>query len=247
MDTRHIFQFGETDSTNSKAHELARQGYPEGTLILADHQTSGRGQFGRTWHSPDGKGVYLSLVLRPDTSPARIPGITLLTAVCLAETFSESHGLEISIKWPNDILVRGRKLSGILTEMVLTGDILDYVIVGVGINLTQGMDDFPEEIRPHATSFMLEVCSYPDREAIIAEFLERFEKAYRVFLERGIDSFAGRWTSLSGMMGRIIAVESAGATMEGTAAGIDDMGALLVRCRDGCIRRIISGRISLIG
>lgn len=244
---RHLFHFRETDSTSNRAHELARKGYPEGTVVLADSQTMGRGQLGRSWYSPKGKGIYLSLILRPDTNPARMPGITLMTAVCLAEAFTDTCGVVASIKWPNDLLVRGRKLSGILTEMALTGETLDYVIVGVGINLTHGEDDFPEEIRSRSTSIMMETGTLPDRTSIVGSFLGRFERAYREFLEEGSGSFAERWKSLSGMVGKAVVVEYAGTVLEGTVSGIDEIGALLVRDRDGRDRRILSGQVSLVG
>jgi BirA family biotin operon repressor/biotin-[acetyl-CoA-carboxylase] ligase len=175
-----------------------------------------------------------------------MPGITLMTAVCLAEAFMETCGLEISIKWPNDIHVRGRKLSGILTEMVMAGGTLDYIIVGVGINLSHGEDDFPEEIRCSATSIMMETGSCPGQTPVIKAFLERFERAYQVFVDRGVESIVQRWSDLSGMIGRHVLVESAGPALDGTISGIDDEGALIVRCTDGCERSILSGHITLL-
>lgn len=242
---RHLFCFAQTDSTNTRAHELARAGYPEGTMVLADSQSAGRGQFNRVWHSPAGKGIYLSLILRPKASPALMHGITLMTAVCLAETFREACSLEVCIKWPNDILARGRKLSGILTEMVTTGDALDYVIVGVGINLTHAEQDFPEEIRCSATSVFMETGSCQGGVSLIRTFLQRFDAAYRAFLRSGIESVISKWCDLSGMVGRHVRVETAGTSLSGTVSGVDEDGFLVVRCADGSERRVLSGDVTL--
>lgn len=246
LSAEHLFHFADIDSTSSRAHELARQGYPEGTLVLADCQTMGRGQHGRGWHSAQGKGAYLSLLLRPCAKPAHMTGLTLMTAVCLAEAIMETCGVAASIKWPNDLLVRGRKLSGILTEMSLTGEAIDHVIVGVGINLSHEEHDFPEEIRRQSTSIRMESGSHPGRATVVHAFLVRFTRAYRGYLEQGFASFASRWEDLSCMTGRAVRVACAGSAIEGIATGIDETGALVVRCTEGSEHMIVSGQVTLV-
>ena len=233
-----VFHYTETDSTNMRAHALARQGSPEGTIVIADSQTAGRGQFGRSWHSPPGKGIYLSVILRPKIPPMRMLGATLMSAVCLADVLKGLCRIDAAIKWPNDLLVRGRKISGILTEMSSKGGVLDYFIVGVGINLAHTREDFPPEIRDKATSVLLETGSVCDRTNLVTAFLRVFHLSYREYLENGPASFADRWNTLSATNGKRVRIRHAGTHNEGIFMGIDDNGAVLIRGDDGLIRRL---------
>jgi len=147
---RDIVYFTETDSTNTRAKDLAARGAPEGTLVISERQTKGRGRKGRSWFSPSQGGIYTSLILRPSISPSEAPKITLLSAVVVAETLRSLTGLSAIIKWPNDILINGKKIAGILTEMSTEMDAIDYIVVGLGLNVNT--PDFPDDIREKATS-----------------------------------------------------------------------------------------------
>ncbi|HOM28639.1 MAG TPA: biotin--[acetyl-CoA-carboxylase] ligase [Deltaproteobacteria bacterium] len=241
-----VIHVRETLSTNSLAHSLARLGHPEGTVVIADSQTAGRGQFGRSWHSAEGKGLYLSVILKPAMRAARMSGITLVTAVCLAQALRDDCGIHACIKWPNDILARGKKLAGILTEISITGDELDHLVVGVGVNLDHEAHDFPPEIRDKATSIRLEAGGKDGSASFVAAFLEAFYRGYREFLATGFDAFRGRWNSMSAMTGKRVLVRHAGGLhLEGVSLGVDSQGALVVLCPGGQRKRVLSGEIEL--
>jgi BirA family biotin operon repressor/biotin-[acetyl-CoA-carboxylase] ligase len=170
---RDIVYFTETDSTNTRAKDLAVRGAPEGALVLSEKQTKGRGREERNWFSPSRDGIYLSLILRPTIPPREAPMITLLTAVAVAEALLSLTRLKIAIKWPNDILVGGKKLAGILTEMTTQGDSIDYVVVGLGLNVNTPR--FPDNIRDKATSMLIETQKRFSRVRIIREYLKWYE------------------------------------------------------------------------
>jgi BirA family biotin operon repressor/biotin-[acetyl-CoA-carboxylase] ligase len=238
-----IIYFRETDSTNTRAKELAVQGAPEGTLVVSEAQTGGRGRKGREWFSPSKGGIYLSLILRPTISPAEAPKITLLTAVAIAEALLILTQLEVRIKWPNDILVNGKKLVGILTEMSTDMDEIDYVVVGLGLNVnTPG---FPEDISDKATSLFIEAGKQFSRARLVAEFLKWEEHYYELFQEVGFEPVIKRWKELSNIIGKIIAVEMIDQTLMGEVEDIDSDGFLILRDNRGKSHRIISGDVTL--
>jgi len=180
---KDIIYLNETDSTNTRARELAAQGTPEGTLVIAEKQTNGRGRRGRSWFSPPGGGIYFSLILRPIISPSETPRITLMTAVVLAETLISLMKLKLKIKWPNDILVNGKKLAGILTEISTEMDAVNYIIVGIGLNVNTQFEDLPKEIKKTATSILIETGKQFPRVKLIQHYLKLYEKYYET-LER---------------------------------------------------------------
>jgi BirA family biotin operon repressor/biotin-[acetyl-CoA-carboxylase] ligase len=182
---RDIAYFTETDSTNTRAKNLAVGGAPEGALVLSEKQTRGRGREERNWFSPSRDGIYLSLVLRPAIPPGEAPRITLLTAVAVAEALLSLTRLKIAIKWPNDILVGGKKLAGILTEIGTQGDSIDYVVVGLGLNVN--MPRFPDDIRDKATSMLIETGKRFSRVNVIREYLKWYEAYYEVFKNIGFE------------------------------------------------------------
>ena len=238
-----IIYFRETDSTNARAKELAARGAPEGTLIVSEKQTQGRGRKGREWFSPSKGGIYLSLILRPPLSPAEAPKITLLTAVATAEALLSLTHLEVNIKWPNDILVNGKKLVGILTEMSTDMDKIDYVVVGLGLNVnTPG---FPEDIRDKATSLFIETGKQFLRPRLVAKFLKWEEHYYEVFKKVGFEPVITRWKELASIIGKSIAVEMIDQTLLGEVQDIDSNGFLILRDNRGRSHRIISGDVIL--
>jgi BirA family biotin operon repressor/biotin-[acetyl-CoA-carboxylase] ligase len=241
VSTEHIHHLKETDSTNKRAHELAIAGSPEGTVVIADCQTAGRGQFGRSWHSPKGKGIYLSIILRPAKPPEVMSGMTLITGLCIARMLKSVCNLYVNIKWPNDITVRRRKLAGVLTEMSATRCMVDYIIVGVGMNLLQTKDDFTPELRERATSVFMETGVRYERAAISASFLAMFHELYREYLEKGLQGFTEMINSRLEDIGQKVIVDHGSRIITGTLIGIDQTGAMILINEDGRRQRIVSG------
>ncbi len=196
-----LYFYDEIGSTNDRAMELAERHSPEGTIVIADSQSRGKGQMGRTWHSPRGTGIYLSMILRPAVPPRDALKITLLCAVAAAETLIQLTGLEVRIKWPNDIMVNGKKIAGILAEMNAGKNCVNYVIAGVGINVTTREEMFPEAIRNIATSVLIESGREISRAEMVRIFLEKFELRYLAFLRGESEGILARWKEYAGIMG----------------------------------------------
>jgi len=241
---RDIAYFTETDSTNTRAKNLAVGGAPEGALVLSEKQTRGRGREERNWFSPSRDGIYLSLVLRPAIPPGEAPRITLLTAVAVAEALLSLTRLKIAIKWPNDILVGGKKLAGILTEIGTQGDSIDYVVVGLGLNVN--MPRFPDDIRDKATSMLIETGKRFSRVKVIREYLKWYEAYYEVFKNIGFEPIRKRWRELTNMIGQQITVEMIDKRYSGEVQDIDKDGALIITDRTGKSHRIIFGDVTVI-
>ncbi len=265
---RSLYYYDETDSTNARIGELAGAGAPDGTLAVADKQTAGRGRRGRGWDSPPGMNIYMSLLLRPDMDPSDAPMITILMALAVCESVTEVTGGENAgdtavlrgavacgdipaarIKWPNDIVIRGRKVCGILTEMNMEAGHISGVIVGVGINVNQGERTlFPEEIRDTATSLKLECGHAIDRSILIAMIMERFEDLYGRFTDSGdLAYLTDRYDELLVSRDREVRVLDPQGEYTGISRGIDDRGELLVETPDGEVHRVYAGEVSVRG
>jgi BirA family biotin operon repressor/biotin-[acetyl-CoA-carboxylase] ligase len=241
-----IVHFSETDSTNSRAKELAGRETPEGTIVLAERQTVGRGRRGRSWFSPDGSGLYLSLVLRPKVVPAEAPKMTLMTAVAVCDVLIPYLPSLPRVKWPNDILVGGRKIAGILTEISTEPDAIDYVVVGLGLNVNVPARQFPKEIRDKATSILVETGKVHSRAAILRSFLEHFERIYALFREGRFRLILDRWKAFAGTTGQRARVDQIGRVLTGEIQDVDENGSLLLRDEKGNLHRIVSGDITYL-
>ncbi len=242
---QEIACFKQTDSTNIRARELAVNGAPEGTIVIAESQTAGRGRKGRHWFSPVKGGIYMSLVLRPQLSPADAPRITLMTAVALAQALIASTDINIKIKWPNDILTNGKKLSGILTEISTEMDMVDYVIVGVGLNVNMTADKFKGELEDIATSLRIETGMEFDRSTLVRTVLEKFEQTYDLFNTQGFAPIIDRWKTLSGIIGKIITIDVLGKIHKGRVIDVDNSGILITEDENGKQHRFYSGDVTL--
>jgi len=243
---REIISLAEADSTNLRAKDLAAGGAPEGTVVLAERQTEGRGRKGRSWFSPAGAGIYLSLVLRPTMAPSDAPGITLMTGVAAAEALFSVTRLDTRIKWPNDILVRGKKIAGILTEISTEMDRIDHVVVGLGLNVNMPRESLAEELRERATSVLIETGMYHARVKLVQAFLERFETYYRILQDQGFEPIRNRWKELANIIGRRINVEMIGKAQTGRVLDVDTDGVLILEDDQGGIHRIASGDVTLL-
>jgi BirA family biotin operon repressor/biotin-[acetyl-CoA-carboxylase] ligase len=236
------FHFASIDTTMREAARRAAEGAPEGTLVSADEQTAGRGRFGRIWRSEPGVGLYFSLVLRPRVAPADSAALTLACGLGVARGVGDAAGVVCDIRWPNDVMLRDRKLAGILVEMNAEGDRLRYVIAGVGINVNQ--ETVPEELAETATSLRIETgCEYL-RDAVLDAVLRRMDDYYRMFVERGpapvIDAFT---RASSYAKGKRVVIEGAGRPLEGVTAGLDSRGQLLLRTTEGKIEPVVAGSV----
>ena len=243
---RNIVFENEVDSTNRLARDLAISGAVEGTLVVAESQSGGRGRKGRNWHSPPGEGIYVSLVLRPRFQPAEAPKMTLLTGVALAESLIPIVHSRVTIKWPNDVLAGGKKVAGILIEASTEIDSIEYMIVGVGLNVNTPMGRFPAELRERATSIALEIGHEVDRTEILRAFLKRLEYNYDRIGREGFVPVIKRWRELSDMAGKHVRVHSFDRSLEGAIAGIDDEGVLLVKASEGTLHRVIAGDVEYL-
>ncbi|MBN2514741.1 MAG: biotin--[acetyl-CoA-carboxylase] ligase [Deltaproteobacteria bacterium] len=236
----------ETDSTNLRAKELADQGAPEGTVVISEKQTSGRGRRGRSWFSPAEKGIYASLILRPSLPPNEAPKIVLLTSVAAAEALSIRTKLPVTIKWPNDILVKGKKIAGILIDIETEMDAVNYVIVGLGLNVNIPYHSLPESIRNDATSILIETGKQTPRKDIIREYLRLCEKYYEQFNEGRFQEILERWEKYANIIGQRIRVDLAGKTHMGNVSHIDPDGVLVIIDSDGRTHRIFSGDMTVM-
>ena len=234
-------------STNDLAKELARQGAPEGLLVLADQQTAGKGRLGRAWSTPPGAAIAMSLVLRPDLPLHQAPRITLAAAVAVAEAVREVADLAAGIKWPNDVLLRGRKLCGILTEMEAEMDRVSFVVVGIGVNVGLRREEMDPAFRETATSLAEEGAVGVRRAALVQAILARLEQSCDDLLAGRFPQVLDRWRALSVTLGqpvRVLGVDGL-AVLEGVAEQVDEDGALLVRDYGGRVHRVFSGEVSL--
>ena len=237
--------FPALDSTNTTAHELALNGAPEGDVVIADAQFKGRGRLERTWQSPAGQNLYVSLILRPPISPASAPQITLMAGVAVAEMLAPYCPERVALKWPNDILIGGKKICGILTEMKSSGGAVDFVILGIGINVNMTRDSFEEALRDTATSLKIERGETVDRLVAAGRLFELIEKWYRIFLNAGFEGIRDRFLAYTDMMGRQIRVVFRDDVLTGSVAGIDKDGTILMKNGEGIIQRVAAGDVFL--
>jgi len=241
-----IIYFRETDSTNVRAKYLAGNGAPEGTVVVAEKQTQGRGRKGRYWFSPPGEGIYTSIILRPPISPNEAPKLTLMASVAVAEALLSLTSLKVNIKWPNDILINGRKVAGILTEISTDMDRIDYVVIGVGVNVNTPREGLPPDLAQTATSILMETGKPFPRIALLRAYLEWLEIYYETFKTKGFDPVMSRWKNLADIIGRRISVDLMDRVRMGEVLDIDKDGFLILRDREGTIERIISGDVTLL-
>ncbi|HKS39561.1 MAG TPA: biotin--[acetyl-CoA-carboxylase] ligase [Blastocatellia bacterium] len=238
-----VLRFESLPSTNDLAREMAQSGEGEGLVILARQQTAGRGRQGRSWSSPPGEGLYVSLVLRPDITPLNSPVITLAAAVAVAETLEQDYRISSDIKWPNDVLARGRKICGILVESAIEANKLLYAIMGIGVNL--GQREFPAELKETATSLLIESEQLVTPDEFLKPLLERLEYWYRQATAQPPEVIA-RWEAMSSYARNcVVRVESSDSIIEGTTRGLTAKGALVIEMAGGERREIVSGEVKL--
>ena len=243
---RDIRYFSRIDSTNRFARQIAEEGAPDGTLVIADEQTAGRGRQGRHWVTPPGEAIAFSLLLRPSIAPERISMVTLVMGLAVVRAVNALYGADAGIKWPNDAVIDGKKICGILTEMSAEIDQVHSIVIGVGINANQS--EFPEEIRDIATSLRIELGHEVSRAELIAGIMEQFERLYARFEEDGdLSGIADEYNSLCLNSGRAVRVLDPKGEYTGTGRGINARGELEVERADGTTAQIYAGEVSVRG
>jgi len=239
-----LLYFRELTSTNDIAKELAVRGAREGTVIVAETQTSGRGRLKREWISPEG-GLWLSVLLRPKTEPKHAPKLTLMTSVAVAKTICKLFPLKAEIKWPNDVLVNHKKVCGILTEAKTRREALVFVIVGIGINANFNVNALPVSLRDSSTTLKEELKKEIERESLLRTLLEETESYYDMFTEEKFDNILQEWRNSASFLGSYVEIVSHTEKIKGWAMDIDRNGALMVKLKDRTMRRVLSGDITI--
>lgn len=244
---RHIHHFDVVDSTQIIAHKLAQEGAPDGTIVIGEEQTAGRGRMARPWESAHGTGIWMTVIVRPDVTPQQASSYTLVVAVAVTKAIKTLYkNVEPAIKWPNDLLINGKKCTGILTEMQAEADCVQALLVGIGINANQVENDFSPEIAEIATSLRLAAGEEINRAALVATILQYLEYYTELFVKEGFARIKTLWEQSSCTIGQRIEVTTLRERFEGIASGITDEGVLQLTQDNGTVRTIYSGDIRII-
>jgi BirA family biotin operon repressor/biotin-[acetyl-CoA-carboxylase] ligase len=242
---RDIRVFQQTTSTNDVIEKLARDGVKEGAVVFAETQTRGRGRLGRRWLSPAGKGLWFSLLLRPDMLPQEATRLTVASATALRRAIAMFEGLEPQIKWPNDILLRGRKTAGILTELSAELDHVKYVVLGIGVDVNLNASEFPEELRKVATSIKAELGRSVSRAELAVSILKELDRDYGRLAAGDFAAVADEWEEHCGTLGQNVLIRTGERRLRGRAESLGEEGALLLRTEHGMIERVTGGDVTL--
>jgi len=241
---RNLYHFYKVDSTNAFAGRLLAHGHkvPDGTVVIAESQTAGRGRLGRSWHSESESGLYFSMILRPRVPPSLAPFFTLATAVAMHNAIERDTRVDVDIKWPNDLLVGGKKICGVLAEIQAELDMVKILIIGVGLNVNHAK--LPDDIAERATSLRIASGRIQSRLEIFAEFIEEFEGLYRQFEKAGPATIIEQWTQYSSFAnGRRIEINDGVRVIHGVTRGLNPLGALRVENNEGKVEEVYSGDV----
>ena len=242
---RDIRVFEQTTSTNDVIEKLARDGVKEGVVVFAESQTKGRGRLGRKWISPTHKGLWFSLLLRPNLRPQEATQLTVASATALRRAIHSETGLNPEIKWPNDILVHGKKVAGILTEMSAELDRIQHIILGIGVNVNTSASEFQPELRKLATSLKIESGRAISRADLATAILYELDRDYAHVCTGGFTALANEWEAHCTTIGRNVTIQIGGRRLRGRAESLSDDGALLLRTEHGHLESIIGGDVTL--
>jgi BirA family transcriptional regulator, biotin operon repressor / biotin---[acetyl-CoA-carboxylase] ligase len=242
---KHIIHFFKVDSTNRVALDLGHAGEPEGVVVLAEEQTDGRGRSGRSWHSERAAGIYVTLLLRPRLAPVQAPLLTMMAGLSAHTAVQRVTGLSVDLKWPNDLLIQGKKVGGILTEMHAEPTLVRFVIVGIGINVNQ--QKFPGELAASSTSLRIETGSGQSRLEVLVQLLREFERDYKELVNDGPAKMLKRFEATSSFArGKRVRVTNGKDSFAGVTAGLEDSGLLRVTRENGEITTVIAGDVTEI-
>lgn len=242
---KQIFFLHEVDSTNNLAKELAGYGAVEGTVVIAETQKTGRGRKGREWCSPKGS-LYFSVILRPECDSCEVVKLVFVAGLAVAEVLSKKYGLEVAVKWPNDVLVNEKKICGLLSEMSVAGEKVNYVVVGVGVNANVDVVGvFPESLRNIATSLEVELGRKVELNELFRALLESLDVFYEQFLKEGTGKIIDKWKKYAVFLGHQVIVVDEVETLKGLALDVDNEGALVLKLKDGTLKRVFVGDVSV--
>jgi BirA family biotin operon repressor/biotin-[acetyl-CoA-carboxylase] ligase len=244
---RDIRVFQETTSTNDVVEKLARDAVKEGVVVFAESQTKGRGRLGRKWISPSRKGLWFSVLLRPDLSPQEATQLTVASGTALRRAIEAATGVKAQIKWPNDILIGGKKVAGILTELSAELDRVKHIILGIGVDVNLSPAEFPQDLRKLATSLKIETGKTISRADLAVVILRELDHDYARVIGGKFESIADEWEEHCGTMGQTVAIHVGERRIHGRAESLDDDGALLVRTEHGRLERVTGGDVTLSG
>lgn len=233
----------QTTSTQTLAHEYAKTGYPHGTVVIAKNQTKARGRSNRSWHSLENKSLSMSIILRPDLEPNYAPQLTLFSATVIADVIKKMTNIRPQIKWPNDLLINGQKLAGILTEMHAKQRKIDYIIVGIGMNINFLKKDLPKETNYPTTSLRIETKKFWDLNKLACQLLKHYEEAYRLYEIKGFEPFHQRWEKYAFKLGEKLLINDFKKKWFGKLHGISEDGALIVKDKYNRYKKIYSAEI----
>lgn len=242
---RDIRVFKETASTNDVVEKLARDGSKEGVVVFAESQTKGRGRLGRKWHSPPGRGLYFSVLLRPALRPMEATQLTVMAATALVRAIDGTTSVRPEIKWPNDLLVGGRKIAGVLTELSAELDTIKHLILGIGIDVNQVVEDFPPDLRAIATSLQIAGGEPVSRPLLATRLLQELDRDYVRIRSGQFAQLADEWESRCTTIGQNVGIRVGNRVLRGRAESLDADGALLVRSQHGHLERVIGGDVTL--
>ncbi|MBI4641400.1 MAG: biotin--[acetyl-CoA-carboxylase] ligase [Candidatus Tectomicrobia bacterium] len=243
---KRFYHYDEVTSTNDIAIDFASLGVEEGSVVIAESQTKGKGRLGKSWISPSGVGLYFSIILNPSLPLKQIPLLTLAAGVAAARAIAEITHLRVFLKWPNDIMIGGKKAGGILAEARIEGDTIKVVVIGIGVNVNTPLSQFPEEVREHSTSLSKEASREIDRSLLLAKILETFDGIYLKVINQEHDEILQAWRTLSNTLGEEVLIQSGSERIEGKAVDIDWDGSLLVRTEKGTLEKVASGEATVI-
>lgn len=243
---RNIQVFQETTSTNDVVEKMARDAVKEGVVVFAESQTRGRGRMGRNWMSPPGKGLWFSILLRPNIRPEQTTRLTILSATAIRRAIQSQTGLPAEIKWPNDILLEGQKIAGILTEMRAEMDQVKYVILGIGLDVNLSAMDFPSELRKAATSLKTHLGRAVSRPDLAVAALRELDADYAKLCSGAFEELADEWVAHCGTIGREVCIRIGDRQVRGHAEALGDEGALLLRTEHGHLERVIGGDVTIL-
>lgn len=240
---RELVYFADTDSTNDRAHVLAKAGADEGTVVIAESQQAGKGRLGRRWASPPGVNLYASIILRPPIAPRQAPQLTFLSAAAVARAIATHTGLTPTVKWPNDVLLDGSKVAGLLNELDAETERIRYLILGIGVNINMRTDQFPDDLRYPATSLVLASGSKVSRRLFACTLLRQMDVLYDQYLREGFGPIMQAWQEFFVLTGQQVEVDCQGRLLRGLVIGLDEDGALLLRLADGSQERVLAGDV----
>lgn len=236
---KRIFSYQELDSTNNAAMRLGSEGLAAGTCVFAEYQKKGRGRLGRVWVSPRGKNILFSTILRPELNSSEVSRLTLMSALAVIKSIESQTGVKLQVKWPNDVVYKGKKVCGILTEMSGESERVGFVVVGIGINVNTTARELP----PQSASLRQIAGKKISRIALAQNLLREIENCYERFSKKKFERVADEWENVSETTGSRVAVHMPGRVLEGLAAGVDPDGALWVRHDSGLRERVLSGDV----